>query len=150
MLPILMHGKTCSEVFWVAFGWKFDQTRACALLSNKKKKKPYKCTEIQYVQKQIRGTKQQINWGVCECWSAQSKNKNVKKVNHGNPHSVRWDDNSWQKSAFSTTKITKSFVWSVGSEELLFITYFKLHPCCSNWHHKGERRDTSTETEGGR
>lgn len=38
MLPILMHGKTCSEVFWVAFGWKFDQTRAGALLSNKKKK----------------------------------------------------------------------------------------------------------------
>lgn len=47
------------------FGWLLGgslirpEQVLCSQIKNKKK--PYKYTEIQYVQKQIRGTKQQIN-----------------------------------------------------------------------------------------
>lgn len=58
MLPILTHGKICSFFGWLLGG---SLIRPEQVLRSQIKKMPYKCTEIQYVQKQIRGTKQQIN-----------------------------------------------------------------------------------------
>lgn len=64
-----------------------------------------------------------------------------------NPH---WNASSWQKSVFCAIKFITVLVSSVGSQDLLFITYFHSHPCYSNWNHKGARRDTATETGRGK
>lgn len=91
---------------------------------------------------------------VLECWETFLKNTKQVYIWHLSQHQIKpaiptETPAAGSKVCFAQLRSCTVHVSSVGSQDLLFITYFHSHPCYS-WNHKGARRDMATETGRGK